>query len=202
MRILITLCGSILVATGCGDSRLDLPVLDTSADNPEVASLAPGAVSPSEQAAALEIAKEQTLSGAQATARDDDPEAVILAYFEATKSGDPTVVNLLLTRLARTRIEALDIALSPPVSETARFEVIAHQLDTSIDTISWVDSRWTEVNLDGERESISISWMLRREEAGWRIARMIPRGKAGETPPEIDFEDPAGTLSRLEAASR
>lgn len=188
----------LLFACGCGDLEINQPLLNDSAKptgEPELTSIQAGTAQAAGNAG-IPVA----YGAAQTILEDQDPEAMVAEYLEATRVGDPTTVNRLLTTVARQKAQELDIALSPPVSETAKFEVLGHEFIDAEQTISHVASRWSEVGAGGERESANIVWVARREAEGWRIAGMIVRLAEDQPPMPFNFEDPEGILRQQHAS--
>jgi len=155
-RVLVVGLISACFLTGCGDAGL-VPsgqsldqVVGSPEDSGQTATIA-GAV-PAEQGS------------------DSGPEATVAAYLEACRAGDLSAVNRLLTSIARQKTQEMDIAVAPPGSETAQFEVLAHEFLDPEQLTSHVASRWTDVGANGTQESLDIIWVAKREENGWRIA--------------------------------
>lgn len=193
----------LLVACGCGKLETNGPATVSQAAEASLAT-PEELVSPTTIAATKGVeppAAESTLTygAGEISVEDQHPEAVVREYLEAAKSGDPTTVNQLLTSLARKKAQEMDLALAPPVSETARFDVLGHEFIDSTRTISHVASRWTETGPDGETDSASIIWVTRLEADGWRIAGMIVQASADQPPMPFNFEDPEGILRQQDS---
>jgi hypothetical protein len=52
----------------------------------------------------------------------------------------------------------------------------------------------SKLGLDGQRQTMEVLWMLRREPEGWRIAGLAPTVFPGEDPIVFNFENPQETL--------
>ena len=200
MRFSVLLYGlaaiSALTLSGCGNT------VDSSSAALEATANSENDVSgvPEDQASRL-VEPPISYGMSQSPLKDQHPEDVVREYLEAARSGDPTRVNRLLTALARQKSQELDIALAPPVSENAQFEVLGHEFIDSERTISHVASRWSEKGPDGESQTASIIWVARLETEGWRIAGMIARISDDQPPVPFNFEDPEGILRQQESAA-
>jgi len=184
-----------LFAGGCNNAETGSPDSLTTADT------AADSLDHQTNGATNKAEPEQAFGVGEMPLSDDDPEAVVREYLNAHRTGDPTTVNRLLTALAQRKIQELDIALSPPVTEAAEFEILGHKYLDAERNLSHVGSLWKDRDSSGEMEEFSIVWVVRLESEGWRIAGMIPQATAGAAPPAINFEDPLGTIRRLEAAN-
>jgi len=62
-------------------------------------------------------------------------------------------------------------------------------------------SKWTDMDRSGQPRTDEITWMLRREAEGWRVAGMAATVFEGEPPLLLDFEQPEETMRRLDLLS-
>jgi hypothetical protein len=90
----------------------------------------------------------------------------------------------------------LNIQVAPRGSDTAKFEVgKAKYLDPDG---ARVPCKWTDIDKEGNSRTDEITWMLRKEPEGWRVAGMAAVIFEGEDPLLLDFENPKETLQKLE----
>ncbi|NIP87034.1 MAG: hypothetical protein GTO03_16305 [Planctomycetales bacterium] len=125
-----------------------------------------------------------------------DPPAVVTRYLEAVRTGDVATVNQLLTSRARQKTGELQVAVAPPGSPTARYEVGQIRYLTEAQDAAHVASRWTDLNDHGQPETFEVTWLMRREDAGWRVAGMMGRFIEGEPLMVFNFENPVEVLRR------
>lgn len=127
------------------------------------------------------------------------PEAAVKTYLEAARSGDAATINTLLTSVARQETQKKNVAVAPPGSETARYEIGETRYLSDNKDAAHVASRWTESDAQGQLQSSEITWMLKLEPDGWRVAGMM--GQFVENYPLVvlNFEDPLEVLSKLTA---
>jgi hypothetical protein len=125
------------------------------------------------------------------------PEGAVAQYLEAARTGDAATVNALLTTLARQKTSELEVAVAPPGSDTARYEIGEARYLSENKDAAHVQSRWTEIDERGQPQSSDVTWMLKREADGWRVAGMM--GQFVEDYPLVvlNFEDPMDVLNKL-----
>lgn len=141
-------------------------------------------------------AQEAKGPGALAAA-PDGPEAAVREFLEAVRTGDDKKTEAMFTRLAREKIKEMeDIQVAPPGSDTASFEV--GTAEYLAEDGARVKSKWTDLDREGKPRTDEITWMLRKESEGWRIAGMAATVFEGEDPLLLDFENPKETLRKLE----
>ncbi len=130
-------------------------------------------------------------------AAPDGPEAAVREFLEAVRTGDDKKTEAMFTRVAREKIKEMeDIQVAPPGSDTASYEV--GTAEYLADDGARVPSKWTDLDREGKPRTDEITWMLRKENEGWRIAGMAATVFEGEDPLLLDFENPKETLRKLE----
>ncbi len=127
------------------------------------------------------------------------PKDSVVQFLQAVKDGDDKIAEKMLTSLARQKTAEFDIAVAPPGSQTATFEVMETELIA--EDAAHVSSRWTDYDEDGQPHSDELVWMVRHEPEGWRIAGMAARLFPEEPPLFLDFEDPEDMLRKQELAA-
>jgi len=136
-------------------------------------------------------------STAESSAGSGGPEAAVREFLEAVRTGDDKKTEAMFTRLAREKIKEMeDIQVAPPGSDTASFEV--GTAEYLAEDGARVKSKWTDLDREGKPRTDEITWMLRKESEGWRIAGMAATVFEGEDPLLLDFENPKETLRKLE----
>jgi hypothetical protein len=138
----------------------------------------------------------ETTAGPTA-ASEDGPETAVSRFLEAVRTGDDQQTEAMFTKLAREKIRELeDIQVAPPGSDTAKFTVGKPEMLG--EDGARVPSQWTDLDHDGHPRTDEITWMVRKEPEGWRIAGMAADIFEGEDPLLLDFENPKETLRKLE----
>jgi hypothetical protein len=137
-----------------------------------------------------------TTAGKSATAEPAGPGEALTAFLEAVRTGNDETATKMFTPLARQKASELGIQVAPRGSDTARFEV--GKVEMVGQDGARVVSKWTDLDKTGQPRSDDITWMLRREAEGWRVAGMAATVFKGEAPLLLDFEQPEETMRRLD----
>ena len=176
----VLLAGLAVMVAGCGKSASTSPQGDTAGET----NAQPSQVS------------ESGNSPPAAPARADTPETAIGQFLEAVRTGNDKVAEAMFSDVARERIKELNIQVAPRGSDTAKFEVgQAKYLDPDG---ARVPCKWTDIDKEGNSRTDEITWMLRKEPEGWRVAGMAAVIFEGDAPLLLDFENPKETLQKLE----
>lgn len=119
------------------------------------------------------------------------PEAVVKQFLDAVKAADHLAADQLLTPAARAESEKSGMSVAPPGSPTASFEVgeVEYRKEEG-ENGAHVASKWSD-EIEGEKRTDTIVWILRKEPEGWRIAGMATKVFEGEPPLILNFEDHA-----------
>jgi hypothetical protein len=117
------------------------------------------------------------------------PESVVRLFLQAARSGDEATATQLLTRKARQETEKEGLALEPPGTPTMKFTIGDAEIPSDDPQAAYVGSTWTEMESQN-RESFAVTWILRRQADGWRIAGMATQTTPTEQPLWLNFEDP------------
>lgn len=125
------------------------------------------------------------------------PDRIVARFLEAVRTGDDKQAAGLLTPLARTKTEEMEMVVAPPGSETAQYEVLDVQ---HAGGQAHVASHWTDLDTDGLKHVDRIVWILKQMPEGWRISGMTASVFADAEPIVLDFEDPADMLSKQQQA--
>jgi hypothetical protein len=138
----------------------------------------------------------------QATLRKvtGDPISAVRVFLEAVRTGDDDKVVSLFSDEARKQAGQLNRQFAPVGSDTARYEVFPDVEYLAPDGAR-VRTHWTDLDSRGEPRTDEITWMLRKEANGWRIAGMATVIFEGEPPLLLDFENMQETLRKVEMLS-
>lgn len=124
------------------------------------------------------------------------PAEAVNQFLEAVRTGNDDVATKMFTPVARQKASELGIQVAPRGSDTARFEV--GRVEILDGDRAQVASKWSDLNKNGQTRTDEITWMLRRETEGWRVAGMAAVVFEGEPPLLLDFEQPEETMKRLD----
>jgi hypothetical protein len=173
------LVGLALVAAGCGKP--------------------PGTTAQTDPAGGNNVQANQGAQGANSPSMDpaktSTPEEAIAQFLESVRTGNDKVAEGMFTDMARERIKELDIQVAPRGSDTAKFEV--GKAEYLAEDGARVACKWTDIDKEGNPRTDEITWMLRKEPRGWRVAGMAAVIFEGEDPLCLDFENPKETVQKL-----
>lgn len=130
-----------------------------------------------------------------------DPVSAVKVFLEAVRTGDDEKVVQLFSELAREQAGKLNRQFAPVGSDTARYEVF-NDVEYLAPDGARVKSTWTDLDSQGKPRTDEITWMLRKEADGWRIAGMATVIFEGEPPLLLDFENMPETLKKIELLSQ
>jgi hypothetical protein len=131
--------------------------------------------------------------------RHGRPEQTVTAFLEALKVGDDVRATSLLTAKARQEMERANAAIKPPGSPTAEFKVTEVEFVGDSQDGAHVLSSWIDTNLNGNRQSYEIVWILRQDDGGWAIAGMATKVFDDQQPLILNFEDPVEAQQKRQA---
>jgi hypothetical protein len=126
----------------------------------------------------------------------DGPEGAVCQFLEAIRTGDDRKTETMFVSQARQKIKDLEIPVTPRGSDTARFEI--GQVELLGEDGARVPCKWTDLDREGEKRTDEMTWMVRKESEGWRIAGMAATVFEGEAPLLLNFEDPKEVVEKLE----
>jgi len=128
---------------------------------------------------------DQPQAARQAGTQSDGPAAAVAQFLEAVRTGDDAATMNLLSEAAR---EKMGKRVTPPASDTARFEV--GRVSMVGQDGARVAATWTDLDDYGQTKTDHATWMVRRESPGWRIVGVAYTIFPGEPPLLLNFEDP------------
>ena len=135
-----------------------------------------------------------------ASASQDGPAAAVREFLEAVRTGNDKKVTAMFTKVAREQAAQMNQQFTPRGSDTARFQIGA--VEYVAQDGARVMSQWTDLDAEGKPRTDEITWMLRRDVEGWRIAGMATVVFEGEPPLLLDFENLAETLRRVDEVAQ
>ncbi len=126
------------------------------------------------------------------------PAAAVSAFLEAVRTGDDETARNMLSSIAREKTSQLGRGVTPPASDTARFEV--GKVEYLAADGARVNCTWTDLDANGQPQTDRAQWMVRREPQGWRIVGVAYTVFEGEPPLLLDFENLEETLRKQQLA--
>jgi hypothetical protein len=133
-------------------------------------------------------------------AQTNTPEKAVAVFLEAVRKGDDERAAGMFTPLAREKAAGMGIQVAPKGSDTASFQV--GKVDYLAEDGARVQTKWTDVDKDNSQRTDEITWMVRKETEGWRVAGMATVVFEGKPPLLLDFENPQETMQKLELLRR
>jgi hypothetical protein len=133
---------------------------------------------------------------------DSTPEQVVTEFLNAMKTGNDGVAAGLLTATARDETGKHQLAVQPPGSPTAEYEIGEGELSADDPEVAQVGCVWTEKDAQGADHSEQVVWVLRKHEEGWRVFGMATQMPTREAPVFFNFEDPAEMTALMETISQ
>jgi hypothetical protein len=133
-------------------------------------------------------ASDDNKQATQATAQLDGPGAATQEFLEALRTGNDEKASKMLSATAREKTASLNRNVTPPASDTAKFNV--GKVDYVGEDGARVACTWTDVDAEGQPKTDEAIWVLRREQDVWRIAGVAAQIFPGEPPLLLNFEDP------------
>lgn len=127
---------------------------------------------------------------------DATPQQIVTQFLQALCQGDADVVTQLLTEKARVETKKHQLAVQPPGTAAAQYQVGKVEL---VEGGAYVNSIWSEPAADGDRHRYEIVWVLRSQTDGWRVAGMAARIDPNRELTYLNFEDPQEMLSKWES---
>jgi hypothetical protein len=125
------------------------------------------------------------------------PDAVISAFLEATRRGDDELAASLLSQKALEETTKIGLAVKPPGTPSMAYHISEVEFPEAVPDGAYVHSMWTE-QFEGVEEQYDITWVLRRQEEGWRIVGMAADLAPGEPTYFLNFEEPSELYRQMQ----
>ncbi len=190
-----TLYASLLVvsmtACGCNNSP-----------DPAVTNNVPGEVKPATISPGTVTGQPGQNPAAGVDLRSVGPEVVVDQFLRALQQGNRQMVSTLLTDIARTETSRFGLEVQPESVPNSAFRIIEAvylpvEDPNAPPQVAHVASLWAE---DGGEEAYEIIWVLKHEQAGWRISAMGLTIDFNKDPLLLDFEHPEEMMKARDAA--
>jgi hypothetical protein len=194
----------VVFSVGCGSSPVAEDGTTPSAANPAVAHESHGdAKTPADSDTFVEQPIVNAPAAVLPVTADSTPEKVVTEFLNAMKTGNDGVAAGLLTAVAREETAKHSLAVQPPGSPTAAYEISEGQLSEDDPAVSQVGCLWTEKDAEGADHTEEVVWVLRKiPEEGWRVFGMATQMPTRTEPVFFNFEDPAEMTALMEEISQ
>lgn len=193
MKSAYWLAPAVLVvgSIGCGKSTVAEPEAKSDSTNPAVVQESTGSgKTPADADSYVQEPVVNTPAAVLPVDVNSTPEQVVTEFLNAMKTGNDGVASGLLTTTAREETARHNLAVQPPGSPTAAYEVTASELSEDDPNVAQVGCLWTEASTDGVEQSEQVVWVLRKHSEGWRVFGMATQMPTREEPVFFNFEDP------------
>lgn len=167
---------------------------------------------PSQQSAAQQNLNAPAVATSDSVSRDQgsvipgadsaSPSEIVREFLSSLRDGNKRVAEGLLTQRAREETRKRDLAVQPPGTPNAKYEIQGVKYVSEAKTGAHVQSLWMEPDADGSSITYEITWVLRKQSDGWRIAGMATQLVPDERPLFLNFEDPDDMLAKWENADQ
>jgi hypothetical protein len=154
-----------------------------------------------DDAASTSSAATKTPKMAQLPPADAGPDVVVATFLDSLRSGDDATAEALLTQKARIETEKAKLKVEPPGTPSARYAVGQVQYVTENKDGAHVASVWEDTYPDGSTETYNVTWVLRRQEKGWRIVGLATQPKPDAPEVFLNFENPQDMLDKVAQAN-
>lgn len=94
----------------------------------------------------------------------------------------------------------MGLAVKPPGTPTMQYTIEQVEFPDGVADGAYVHSLWSE-QAAGD-DSYRITWILRKQSAGWRIVGMAAEMSDSEPPYFLNFEQPQDLYRRIQDAER
>jgi hypothetical protein len=118
------------------------------------------------------------------------PDVVVKEFLNALKTGNDGVTAGLLTATARTETAKHNLAVQPPGTPTAQYQVTAAAIEPQDPTLAQVVCLWSETDEQGKPRTDEVIWVLKKEAEGWRVCGMATKVPTRAEPVLFNFENP------------
>ncbi len=175
-------CVFAVLAVGCGGEAEK----DTSDDKKQarLAKTETTSVTPSSPTIETSPAKRKS----DLPPRDAAPDVVCRAFLDLLRSDKRLAAENLLTRSALAVTGRADLRLEPLGSDAAKYELGQPQYATNKQVLAQVVCKITD-EIDGEKFESDLTWMVRKQNEGWRISGIMIQLEADQPQDLLSFEN-------------
>lgn len=121
--------------------------------------------------------------------KDATPDKTITTFLKAAQTGNKPLLAALLSTVARAETAKNDINFQLDSYQNSRFEVGKFEYVTPEKDGAHVGCVWIDRDDKGNEYKHDVIWVLRKEEAGWRVVGMITRPFPDKAPIVFNYED-------------
>lgn len=126
-----------------------------------------------------------------------EPDAIVGAFLDGLKQSDADAVASLLTDKAREAATSSNL-LEPNGHPSMTYELQKVEYPKNKKRTAYVRGTWTQPGPDDKPTTQDVTFVLRKQDDGWRVAGVaVPLGEEEELQ-YVDFENPAEVLRKLE----
>lgn len=120
---------------------------------------------------------------------DAKPDVIVAAFLDGLKQSDEEAVANLMTDKAREAAKSSDI-LDPSGDPAMTYEIQKVEYPKANKQTAHVFGTWTQPGPDGDLVMHEVTWVLRKQADGWRVAGVAAPISEGEPPVFFNFENP------------
>jgi len=121
--------------------------------------------------------------------RAELPDKIVSAFLKAAQTGDKPLLAALLSTIARAETAKNNISFQLDSYQNSKFVVGKYEYVTPEKDGAHVDCIWIDRDEKGNEYKHDVIWVLRKEEAGWRVVGMITRPFPDKDPVVFNYED-------------
>jgi hypothetical protein len=131
----------------------------------------------------------QATETSPALVNSDDPRAVCRRFLELLQGNNRIAAENLLTQTALNVTGKAGLVLEPLSGPNSQFEIDAPQYATIKNEIAYVDCKIIDADQKADG-SFSVSWIVKKQESGWRIAGLVMDMEDEQPRKMFSFENP------------
>jgi len=124
--------------------------------------------------------------------------ATAMAFMQALRDGDKEATSALLSSKAIKQLAEHNLFPEPPGNTTATFHVEKVDFLEGSKNGAYVQSVWMDADSADRTDGNQLTWVLRREKSGWRVAGLATRPFPDSEPVFLNFEDPTDMGQKLD----
>lgn len=121
--------------------------------------------------------------------KDATPDKTVAVFLKAAQTGNKPLLAALLSTIARAETAKNNITFQLDSYQNSKFEVGKYEFVTPQKDGAHVACVWIDRDEQGNEYKHDVIWVLRKEEAGWRIVGMITRPFLDKDPIVFNYED-------------